>query len=507
MLLCTAAFPGFFLALSCFRRRAAAGAKEFGVFVAACSVYALGYAGELWAGRLEAMLLWSRVEYLGIAMIPTAWLAFVTSYTGHRLPPAATAALSILSAATFVIVLTMHLHGLYYVGPRLDLSGSFPTLAFDKGPWYWFFVIYIWLSLLFGEILLLRFFFKMRSVFKVQTGIAFFGAFLPFVANTVYLLGLVPDHIDPTPLTMPVFALPLAVSLLRFHFLDMMPVARERIFEAISDGVVVVDAGGRVLDANPAATSLLGIDPESIGRPLAEAGAADYGLSRLVSSSDTIEFSVEAPGPEEGDGGPRQLRARACPVAGAGGELGTVILVTDVTESKRLVARLDELASRDALTGLHNRRRFFESAQREFDLALRTGRPVAVCLVDLDHFKDVNDRLGHAMGDAVLREAAARFAACLRGTDLVCRYGGEEFAALFPECGGAEAAQAAERLRAGLSSSPIRCGDTVTGVTASLGVFSGVPAAGQDLDLFLKKADEALYRAKRGGRDRVISSE
>jgi diguanylate cyclase (GGDEF)-like protein len=502
VLACAAALPGFLLAWSCYKRRVALGAKEFGIFIAACSVYATGYAGELWAGRLEIALLWSRLEYLGIAAIPTAWIFFVSTYTGRKLPRPVAASLVALSAATFLVVLTMRFHGLYYVRPWMDLSGSFPTLAFSKGPWYWIFVAYIWLSLLTGEILLLGFFFKMRSIFRMQTGIAFFGAFLPFAANTAYFLGLVPNHIDPTPFTMPVFAIPLAVSLLKYHFLDVMPIARERVFEAISDGVVVVDARGKVLDLNRAAVELLGTGSGRIGSPIAEAGRAGAAMAGLVSTEGSVEFSLE---PLSGEAAPRRLRARACPVAQGGEDIGTVILVSDITETTRLLERLDELASRDGLTGLWNRRVFFENAQREFNQAQRASRPVSVCLIDLDRFKEVNDGFGHAMGDAALREASARFLARLRAPALICRYGGEEFAIFSPDCGAAEAGAVAERLRLALAAEPVRGEGGEARITGSFGVYGGVAEPGQDLDYFIARADQAMYRAKRAGKDRVVA--
>lgn len=522
ILACSAAFPGFILASSCFRRRAATGAVEFAIFILGCSIYALGYVGELWSEKLQLALFWSRVEYAGIAAIPTAWIAFVTAYTGRRLPREAVLGLAALSAATFAIVLTMHLHGLYYVNPRFDHSGPFPTLSFGKGPWYWAFVVYIWLCLFIGELLLLRFFFSMRSIFKMQTGIAFFGAFLPFLANTAYFFGLVPDHIDPTPLTMPLFAVPLAISLLKYHFLDVMPIARERVFEAISDGVVVVNPEGRIIDANGAAERLLGIGPNGAGRRIEEAGPADYGLRRLVSTGDRLEFSREPmgaasldglasrDGPASQDGpashdGTRHFEARACPVGEGRGDIGTVILVSDVTETKRLMARLDELASKDYLTGLYNRRFFFEVAQRELQQAVRTGRQLSVCVADIDRFKDVNDKFGHAMGDAALQAAAERLSACLRTTDIICRYGGEEFALFFPDCALADGKRVAERLRAGLAAEPVRKDGLEIRITGSFGVFGGIPQRGQGLEQFLNKADEAMYAAKRAGRNRVCA--
>ena len=170
--------------------------------------------------------------------------------------------------------------------------------------------------------------------------------------------------------------------------------------------------------------------------------------------------------------------------------------------------RLEELAATDGLTGILNRRRFFELAAREVELARRKGRTVAVVLADLDHFKAVNDGYGHAAGDAVLKGVADRFRSVLRATDLSCRYGGEEFAFLFPESDLAQGLKAAERLRAGVAAAPLSCSEGAIGVTLSLGVSAGRPGPDGLLDLegLLRAADEALYAAKKAGRNRVEPS-
>lgn len=165
-------------------------------------------------------------------------------------------------------------------------------------------------------------------------------------------------------------------------------------------------------------------------------------------------------------------------------------------------ARLDVLASTDPLTGLLNRRRFLELAQAEQARAQRYGRPVAVLLVDLDHFKRVNDTHGHRMGDAVLRTAADVLTASRRTSDLAARFGGEELVLLLPETDLKGAVGLAERLRLALAGAQTRLDGADVRITASIGVAS--LRAGESLDSLLHRADQALYSAKRAGRDRVM---
>ena len=167
-------------------------------------------------------------------------------------------------------------------------------------------------------------------------------------------------------------------------------------------------------------------------------------------------------------------------------------LAAERAGGRDLVARLREEARTDPLTGLANLRQWREQLERELDRARRSHTRVAVAVVDLDRFKAVNDRLGHAAGDALLREVAERFLAAVRTVDLVARVGGEEFAVALPDVSQEEAVLIVERLRTSL----------VGGTTGSAGlaVWDGVESAEQ----LQSRADRALYRAKAQGRDRLV---
>lgn len=166
-------------------------------------------------------------------------------------------------------------------------------------------------------------------------------------------------------------------------------------------------------------------------------------------------------------------------------------------------SRLDMLASTDPLTGLLNRRRFMELAAAEQQRAGRHHRPLSLLLIDLDHFKRVNDAHGHRMGDAVLRTAAAIVSGTIRSSDLAARFGGEELVVLLPETDLAGAAGMAERLRRGLASTPTILEDSEVYVTGSIGV-AGWRGPAESLDSLLHRADQALYAAKNAGRDKVM---
>jgi two-component system cell cycle response regulator len=159
-------------------------------------------------------------------------------------------------------------------------------------------------------------------------------------------------------------------------------------------------------------------------------------------------------------------------------------------------------ATRDALTGIWNRRMILDILGREWSRAAREGAPVGVIIADLDHFKRINDTLGHLGGDAVLLEASRRMSSVLRPYDAIGRYGGEEFLIVLPGCDQAGTVAVAERMRQVIEEAEIATPTGKTAITVSLGAAIG-EGPRIDADELIKIADAALYRAKRGGRNRV----
>lgn len=167
-----------------------------------------------------------------------------------------------------------------------------------------------------------------------------------------------------------------------------------------------------------------------------------------------------------------------------------------------LSARLHYIASHDELTGLLNRRSFFQALQRERDLAARGDRPLAVAIVDIDYFKRINDSHGHRAGDIVLKDVAALLTDTLRSTDLVGRIGGEEFAVLMPDTEIAAARTICERLRRIVARATV---PLPSGVEAMITISTGIATfeSDEDRDSLMGRADHALYAAKSGGRNQV----
>lgn len=229
------------------------------------------------------------------------------------------------------------------------------------------------------------------------------------------------------------------------------------------------------------------------------AGASDY----LVKLPDRIELvarvrlhSRARVNQLERDQAYRALQASEQQLVTSNAELVTVNRrLEEATEALRLEA------IHDPLSGLFNRRAFFDTLQRESNRAARHDAPLALIMADLDHFKSINDRYGHVTGDEVIREVSRRLQAAVRASDVVARYGGEEFVVLAPDCHIDAAFEVAQRVRTSVCRAPISIAGGAIAVTISVGV-----AAARDVKdgaALVQAADEALYRAKHGGRNRI----
>ncbi|HIX62359.1 MAG TPA: GGDEF domain-containing protein [Candidatus Halomonas stercoripullorum] len=178
-------------------------------------------------------------------------------------------------------------------------------------------------------------------------------------------------------------------------------------------------------------------------------------------------------------------------------------LQTEINERQLLESQLRQMASTDPLTGIPNRRHFFELAEREFSRAQREGTPLAICMVDIDRFKVLNDRHGHAVGDLVLSAVASCCASVLRDTDIIGRYGGEEFVIALPQADLATAEPIAERLRQKVHALDLPMIDGETRLSVTVGISQVLPQE-TALEMALQRADAALYAGKARSRNCVI---
>lgn len=281
------------------------------------------------------------------------------------------------------------------------------------------------------------------------------------------------------------------------------------ILSSIQEGIVSVDARGQVNYLNNAAEQIIGrAAAAALGKPLEEVVALTD--SRHQKPLSVAELDTPAAGASttpvaiETSGVRRQLEVRASPLRAEGGDdrPGAVVVLRDVSELHRLTQTLEHQATHDELTGLTNRREFNLRLQAGLAACRANGAPYALCYIDLDQFKAVNDICGHRAGDLLLQKIAATLQQHARITDTLARLGGDEFALLMVNCPAGQAAQRADELRSAVSEVPFNWSGHRFAVNASVGIVVLNQIEG-GMDEALACADAACYVAKSQGRNRV----
>jgi diguanylate cyclase (GGDEF)-like protein len=490
------------MALCGTRRLQAAGAKAYIGLMLSVAVYSLGYALELSSTTLDGIIVSLRIEYLGIPFIPAFWLILALQYTGvgKTFPRWVFSGLFGIPLITFILHFTNDFHHLYYESLSVNSSAPFPLADITKGIWYHINIFYLNICILAGNILFFRIILRSMGSLRKQAVTMFASSLIPWVGNFIYQSGLTPYGIDIVPITLALTGPSFAIALFRFRLFDVVPIARETVFEIMYDPVLIMDSNARLADFNNAAAAFFPeLCSDRIGCQIKD--VCKTLPAQLIESNCTACQEIAVPGHDE----PKTFEIRSIPITSPNKQnMGKLVILHDVTSHQRYVNTLRDLATQDGLTGIANRRHFLESSHKEIERAQRYTTPVSFILIDLDHFKKINDTYGHQAGDAVLQSSVSVFRNALRPSDILGRYGGEEFAVLLPQTLPDDAIKLAERLRGHLEKHVVEYNGQSLHVTASFGVSGMQSFESEDsVNLLIKNADQALYKAKKLGRNRV----
>ena len=286
------------------------------------------------------------------------------------------------------------------------------------------------------------------------------------------------------------------------------------LLNSAAEGIYGIDTQGNCIFANTACLKMLGYQrqeqvvgqnmhnlihhtkPDGMHNPLEECQ-----IYRSIHDNEGTHVSNELFWRKDGSGFP--VEYWSYPMRKNGVVTGSVVTFLDITERKQLEAELKHMASHDALTGLYNRKALERKIDEEMQRSKRYQHPMSVFLLDIDHFKKINDTHGHTAGDLVLKTFARRLRHSIRSIDYAARYGGEEFVLVLPETSLDDARELAERLRHAIANVPVSI-DTDQGirVTTSIGVAT-YPIHGSTWEELVSAADAAMYRAKNAGRNLV----
>lgn len=276
-------------------------------------------------------------------------------------------------------------------------------------------------------------------------------------------------------------------------------------FEHSREGVLITDGARNIVMVNPAFTAITGyLESEVLGRNPRLLSSGRQGPEFYERMWQTIAREGSWRGELWNRRKDGELYAESLSIARIdapdGEPMHYLCVFSDITERKHAEAEILRLAHYDALTGLPNRALLLDRAHQALSLARRSAVPLVLMFLDLDHFKDVNDSLGHRIGDLLLIEAAKRLQSAMREHDTVSRQGGDEFVVILPGTGADGAATVADKLLQ-LMAEPFRVEDHVLRVGVSIGI-AVFPRDGEDFERLASAADAAMYRAKQAGRGR-----
>lgn len=480
--------------------------------------YAMVAAMEAVVVTLPEKIFWSKLEYVGSGSVITFFLIFAMHFTNnlHWLSPRNTAKLWIIPIFNMALVATNEWHGLVWSDFLLDPKGTNAVIYEHNVGFFWVMGC-VYSYTLIGIFMLLQKAFLPSVLYRRQSGITIVGVACPLLAATLYMLRLTPVGLNITPMSFMLTGVFLFISVFRFRMFDLVPVARDTLIERMSDGVVVLDAKNRIIDMNPAAKRLIRAKQHHIGQPIEQFLAKWQEIIRLHYSHESAisEIVIDL-------ATPIYVELQITPLHNQRKQLtGRLLVLHDISqryqvelelrqanqrlqkqvlEIQTLQAQLREQATRDGLTGLFNRRYFDEVFPKKLLQAIQDAAPVALMIMDIDHFKNINDTFGHQVGDIVIQAFADLLHKYSDSQEMACRYGGEEFVLALPGVGLEKALERAEKIRS--SFQMIRwkfAGKEIsTTVSGGVGVF---PKHGNTKDELLHAVDLALYAAKLDGRN------
>ncbi len=474
---------------------------------------------------LNAKLFWLDAMTIGAASASPLFLLFTLKFTQYEryITPRNLAILFFIPAATVLLSWTNDYHHLVFTSTRLVEKDGYILIELVRGYWFLFNTAFSYLAILVGLFVLANGSLRSGPLFRNQYRILLLGCLIPFALSLYSQVRFASvNGFDLAPVTFGISGVIFLFAVARTRFMDMIPVARTRLIENMRDGVLVLDSQHRVVDFNSAMKVLLAEHASDLlGRSALELFSDWMDHPNDIFGKLDIQTEMRIPSAPS-----RFLDLRVTPFFDKHQQLtGRLMVFRDVTDRKDverklrdanfrlqsqlieiglLQSQLREQAIRDPLTNLFNRRYLEETLDRELARAMRETYPVCIIMIDIDHFKQVNDTHGHEAGDLVLKALAEGLVRHSRRGDFACRYGGEEFIVVMPNITSRVAQERAVVLRDSLNSMQVSYGKHSLSATFSMGIAS-YPANGDSREAILRAADKAMYAAKDAGRDHIRS--
>lgn len=477
----------------------------------------------------DCKMFWASMAWPGIVSTPTFWAVFLWQYVNSMRAPLARSSvlgLAVVPLLVWILALSNPWHGLFYGAGSAPIDASLGApVRYEHGPLFYATAVYVYLFMAFCMGIVIRAAALSQGLHRGHYLAFVLVTAVPWVANIGYVaFGWTLFGFDPTPFSFAFTLVAFSWLIVGVRLFDLLPVARHLLLEALLDPVLVIDPRGRVIEANPAALKLAGLQSGWQGTELGQWPVFGADLQQLLQAHNGTEQDL----PLTLTSAARyyEVRVRAIRRATRHGPtlLGHMLYIRDVTQRhlselklaealalseerlrtiSSLHEQLREQALCDPLTGLYNRRHLDETMQLQLQRCAVMGSGAAVLLLDIDHFKQINDRHGHAVGDQLLQTLAQLLLRNCRAGDTACRYGGDEFLLLLSEVTPDAALARAQQLRQDFAMQQLRVEGQSLSTTLSCGLAL-FPAHGTEPARLIQRADQALYQAKLHGRNAVV---
>ncbi len=512
------------IALLAWNRRGLPGNRMLAILMTFAGIWSILAGLEAAVVGIEIKVFLSKIEYLGFAPLPALLLLLVLEITRRERQLSNELRLLIWTIPTLTIglVFTNEFHHLIWSGFKFSQTTD-NLLIYQHGFGFWLFVIYTNVVMAVVVYVLLGELFKHRTLLRRNLWIMLVGSLFPWIGSILYLANFPPLRgYDSTPLAFFFTGLAYSLGILRFHILDLVPIARDAVIEIMEDGALIFDGQMNLVDINPAGRKLFSQLSFQPGMPAQQIFTKHPELLEMLKTSETRQTEIAQFQDEN-----RVMQVLVSPIKGRGGVIiARAIQLHDISklkaaesdlqrineqllnnleENRILQTMLQEQAIRDHLTGLFNRRYLEETLERELFRAERENYPVCLLMLDIDQLKEINDLYGHKAGDQVLQAVGQMLLTRTRRSDIPCRIGGDEFIIVLPRMALDTGLRRAEEIRQYFHALPFHFNEKAQHATFSIGA-AAYPQHARDGVELMKAADHALYQAKSAGRNRVASA-
>jgi diguanylate cyclase (GGDEF)-like protein len=501
-------------------RRKAFGGNFLLLHLTALAIWVFGLLFEAISQTVPDKILWSQFSYIGFTTTTPFLILFIISYSQQRhLNWRFTLLFLIVPFLTTLAAYTNDQHHLLWTNFHWG-STQYNILIYEHGVVFYLHLVYIYTLVFFGLGLLAQKISRSKPPFRSQLVIIFISGLFPLASGSLYAFGIDPvQGMDTSPFGFLFTNIMLILGFSHYQLLDLVPVAQDLLLRQVQDGMMVIDWKDRVVDANKHVFDILHLPATNIiGKRFQEVLPWDLDLNKMSKFTVPTEYCLCEPENYYVDLQVSSLTPHTSAPAGyllafrdisirKQTELqlkkANASLQKQIQETNRLQEMLKAQATHDSLTGLYNRRDMDAVLNQILLQAQQQGNHFSIMVMDIDHFKEINDQFGHQTGDSILQQFGQAILQSTRDSDYSFRLGGDEILVAFPGMSAAEAHRKANLFREALQSIIIEKDNARVSTTVSVGIAE-YPTHGDNVQILINRADRALYRAKEKGRNQVL---